>query len=363
MRKIVHVDMDAFYAAVEQRDAPELQGRPVAVGGDSDRGVVMTASYEARRFGVGSAMPTVRARRLCPELIVVPPRFEAYQEASRRLRAIFHRYTDLVEPLSLDEAFLDLTEPLRGPKSATVLAKAIKADIARETSLTASAGVASGKFIAKVASGLRKPDGLTVVPPEEAEAFVAALPIERFFGVGPKTAARLHALGVRRGADLRRLDLSLLERRFGTVGRLLHSIARGQDPRPVMPDRQRKSLGAERTFARDVDDDAPLAEALAHVCGVVAARLAGAGLAARTVTVKLKYHDFRVRTRSHSPVTPVADEAELFAVAEALTFASARRRAPVRLIGVTVSRFLQRAGRVVQPGLGFDQGSPDATPT
>ena len=354
MRKIVHVDMDAFYAAVEQRDRPELRGLPVAVGGTGDRAVVMTASYEARRFGVGSAMPVAHARRLCPELLVVPPSFDAYAEASRAIRAIFHRYTDLVEPLSLDEAFLDLTHPLRGPPSATLLARAIKAAIAAETGLTASAGVAAGKFIAKVASGMHKPDGLTVVRPEESEAFVAALPIERFFGVGPKTAERMKALGIHTGADLRTFSEVDLEERFGKAGRFLYRIARGDDPRLVVPDRERKSIGAERTFERDVVDVDGLTAALGRVCDVVAERLVRADLAARTVSVKVKYHDFRVITRSQSPVNPVAGRDDLWPIALALLFEAPRPPGALRLLGVTLRGFLPRGERVVQPGLGFE---------
>jgi DNA polymerase IV len=358
MRKIVHVDMDAFFAAVEQRDHPDWRGLPLAVGGAGERGVVMTASYEARRFGVGSAMPTAHARRLCPELLVVPPSFDAYREASLAIREIFHRYTDLVEPLALDEAFLDVTQPRQGPPSATLVARAIKSAIVRETGLTASAGVASGKFVAKVASGMRKPDGLTVVRPEETEAFVASLPIERFVGVGPKTAARLRSLGIRTGADLRRCDPEDLAERFGKAGRFLYQIALGDDPRPVVPRRERKSIGAERTFERDVDDDAELSATLARVCEVVAVRLADGELAARTVTVKVKYRDFRIITRSASPPTPVVDGAELWPIARALAFDTPRPAGPVRLLGVSLSRLLPRAERVVQPGLPF--GAPPA---
>ena len=245
MRKILHVDMDAFYASVEQRDRPELRGRPVAVGSASERGVVMTASYEARRFGVGSAMPTARALRLCPELVVVPARFEAYRAVSAEIRTIFERYTDLVEPLALDEAYLDVTEPKRGPASATLLAQHIKADIRSETHLTASAGVSTGKFLAKVASALDKPNGLTVIPPERAEAFLAELPIERFHGVGPRTAERMRALGIHDGGDLRAFDPHELTRIFGKLGRFLHEVARGIDERPVVSHREPKSLGAE----------------------------------------------------------------------------------------------------------------------
>ena len=353
VRKVVHIDMDAFYAAVEQRDDPRLRGRPVAVGGGSDRGVVMTASYEARRFGVRSAMPTVVARRACPELIVVPPRFAAYHEASAAVHEVFRSFTDLVEPLALDEAFLDVTEPKRGPPSGTLIARAIKTEIHDATGLTASAGVANGKFVAKVASGMHKPDGLTVVTPEEAPAFVAGLPIEAFFGVGPRTAERLRGLGVLTGADVLRIDEATLHRAVGKLATFLRSVARGVDERPVVPDRRRKSIGAERTFERDLDSRAELEPALVDVCDAVGRRLARARLAARTVTVKVRYRDFRVITRSTTPATPVASTAELRPLADALLFRAARPPGALRLVGVSLSGLFPVDRRVVQPALPF----------
>lgn len=365
-RFIAHVDLDAFYAAVEQRDRPELRGLPVAVGGGGERGVVMTASYEARAFGVGSAMPTAWARRRCPELVVVPPRFEAYQEASRAVRAVFDRVTDLVEPLALDEAYLDLGQPIGHPSAgadgapprpptdvddAAALVAAILEAIRDEVGLTASAGVAGGKFLAKVASAQRKPAGLTVVRPEEVLAFLAALPIERFFGVGPKTAARLRAAGIATGADLRRRELPDLHGLLGKHGTFLHAVVRGDDPRPVVPDRARKSIGAERTFDRDLAAPNDLAPELAKACAIVGGRLQRADLAARTVTVKVRYADFRVVTRRATPATPVADAGELWPVAERLAFASVRPAGAVRLIGVSVSGLMAREARVVQPPL------------
>lgn len=346
--------MDAFYAAVEQRDDPALRGRPVAVGGAGERGVVMTASYEARRFGVRSAMPTALARRACPALVVVPPRFAAYHEASAAVHEVFRHYTDLVEPLALDEAFLDVTEPKRGPPSGTLVARAIKADVLRATGLTASAGVANGKFVAKVASGMAKPDGLTVVTPDEVPAFVAALPIEAFFGVGPRTAERLHALGVHRGADLRTVDPERLTAQLGKLARFLLRIAHGVDERPVVPDRRRKSIGAERTFARDLASRDDLAPELEAVCRTVGRRLTGARLAARTVTVKVKYRDFRVVTRSSTPPTPIGDTAELHAWATGLLFGTPRPHGSLRLVGVAVSGLFPIDRRVLQPTLGFD---------
>ncbi len=361
MRAVVHVDMDAFYASVEQRDDPRLRGRPVAVGGGGDRGVVMTASYEARAFGVGSAMPTSVARRRCPDLLVVAPRFDAYHAASRAVRTVFERVTDLVEPLALDEAYLDVTHPLGaatvgdpapvGPldvDGAARLARDILTTIRTEVGLSASAGVASGKFVAKVASAAHKPAGLTVVRPDEAEAFVAALPIERFFGVGPKTAERLRAWGVVTGADLRERSLTDLEGFLGKLGAFLHAIARAYDPRPVVADRARKSIGAERTFAHDVRTVSDVAPELARTCAVVGDRLMRAGLVARTVTVKVKYADFRVITRSTTPTRPVVNAADLWDVAEYLAFTTPRPPGPIRLVGVSVSGLLSVAGLAVQ---------------
>ena len=247
MRKILHVDMDAFYASVEQRDDPALRGLPVAVGAASGRGVVCAASYEARRFGVRSAMPMAQARQLCPGLVVVPPRFEAYREVSQAVHAVFRRYTDLVEPLSLDEAYLDVTEPLVGPPSGIRTAEAIRAEILATTGLTASAGVSFCTFLAKVASDLDKPDGLSVILPHEARAFLAALPVERFHGVGPATARRLHALGIATGADLQARTEADLRAALGKTGAWLARVARGLDDRPVRPHRVRKSVGVERT--------------------------------------------------------------------------------------------------------------------
>ena len=354
VRKIVHVDMDAFYAAVEQRDEPRLRGRPVAVGGGSERGVVMTASYEARRFGVRSAMPTVHARRLCPELLVVPPRFLAYHEASQAVHEVFRSFTDLVEPLALDEAFLDVTEPKRGPPSATLAARAIKAEIRRATGLTASAGVGNGKFVAKVASGKDKPDGLTVITPVRVVAFVAAMPIEKFFGVGPRTAERLRGLGVSTGADLLRVDPETLRRSVGKLSEFLVDAASGIDERPVVPDRRRKSIGAERTFARDLEERAALEAELAAVTQTVGRRLVRARLAARTVTLKVRYRDFRVVTRSTTPATPVGSVREVSLWAEALLFTTPRPPGALRLVGVSVSGLFPIAHRVVQPALPFE---------
>ena len=254
IRKIIHVDMDAFYASVEQRDEPTLKGKPVAVGYPAKRGVVAAASYEARRFGVRSAMPSTIAMRKCSELVFVPPRFDVYREVSKQIHAIFKDYTPLVEPLSLDEAYLDVTDNLKGIPTAWETAKEIRARIYDEIRLTASAGISCNKFLAKIASDYRKPNGQFAILPDEAEAFVAALPIAKFYGVGPKTAAKMHALGIETGADLRGQTLAFLQERFGKAGNWYFEIARAQDDRPVQPDRERKSSGSETTFPEDLLD-------------------------------------------------------------------------------------------------------------
>ena len=339
MRKIIHVDMDAFYAAVEQRDDPALRGLPVAVGGGGPRGVVMAASYEARAFGVRSAMPGFQARRLCPELIFVRTRFDAYKAASRQIREIFLSYTNLVEPLSLDEAYLDVTAPRRGPPAATEIARAIKREIRDTTGLTASAGVSFNKFLAKVASDLRKPDGLAVIRPEQAEAFIAQLPIERFFGIGPKTAQKMKALGIRTGADLRDRSEDELVHRFGKVGRHYFRIVRGEDEREVCPDRPYQSIGAERTFDHDLVDPEAMLERLRPIAERVAERMAAADSFGRTVTLKIKHHDFTVTTRQHTLAEAVDGADELTALAAWLLHHPEPPRQPVRLLGLSVSNF------------------------
>ncbi|HVK37273.1 MAG TPA: DNA polymerase IV [Candidatus Kapabacteria bacterium] len=337
MRKIIHVDMDAFYASVEQRDAPELRGRPVAVGGTSLRGVVAAASYEARRFGVRSAMPSARAARLCPDLIFVRPRFDVYRIVSQQIREIFHGYTDLVEPLSLDEAYLDVTEPLKGPPSATLIAEAIRAEIREVTGLTASAGVSYNKFLAKTASAMNKPDGLTVVLPEQAEAFMAALPIERFYGVGHVTAARMRERGIETGADLLAWSEADLGSIFGRAGRYYYRIVRGIDDREVHPHRARKSIGGEQTFERDVHEPEELDARLVAVARRVGERMERSEAAGRTVTLKIKYHDFAITTRSRTLSHDVHTVDELLAIGRELLQQPTPPLRPVRLMGLTVS--------------------------
>lgn len=345
--------MDAFFAAVEQRDNPSLRGRPVAVAGSSDRAVVVAASYEARRYGVRSALPLRLALRRCPELVVVPPRFDAYREVSHEVRAIFGRFTPLVEPLALDEAYLDVTEPLSGPPSGTLIAKAIKATIQRETRLTASAGVATGKFLAKIASGLRKPDGLSVILPEDSDAFLAALPVDKFFGVGPATLVKMHQAGIRTGADLRARDAEELERLFGKAGLFFHAMARGQDDRPVLPNRERKSIGAETTFEHDRLGRAELEGTLVELSELVFQRLTRVGGLARNVTVKLRFADFRTITRSHTLEQPLRGLEELIATARVLAFETERPDEPVRLIGVTLAQLAVPGTMAYQPRLEF----------
>ena len=336
-RKIVHVDMDAFYASVEQRDDPSLRGKPVAVGGSAARGVVAAASYEARVFGVRSAMPSVTARRRCPELIFVRPRFEVYREVSNRIRAVFAEFTDLIEPLSLDEAYLDVTENRAGLPSATEVAQAIRARIRAETGLTASAGVSYCKFLAKLASDLNKPDGQAVITPRQGPGFVATLPVAKFHGIGPATAAKMERLGIRTGADLRALDLAMLTRHFGKSGRWYHQISRGIDTRPVRPDRERKSLGTEDTFDHDIHDLPAAAAELERLAIKVWQSAEARGIRGRSVTVKVKFADFRQITRSRTLPAPLPDQATLLALAQALLAPVFPVDRGIRLLGVTLS--------------------------
>lgn len=336
-RKIVHIDMDAFYAAVEQRDDPSLRGKAIAVGWAGRRSVVTTASYEARRFGVHSAMPSVTAARKCPDLIFVPPRFDVYRSVSAQLRRIFAAYTPLIEPLSLDEAYLDVTEDRQGLGSATRIAEAIRADIRRETGLTASAGVSYNKFLAKIASDYRKPDGLFIIRPEMGAAFVAELPIGKFHGVGPATTARMKALGIHTGRDLAATPLPVLVRHFGKAGPYYHRIAQGIDERPVCADRARKSIGAENTFADDLFTADEARAALQPIMGKVWRHYQNAGLHGRTVTLKVKYADFHQITRSHTTPSPVASVEEIGRVVETLLAPLFPATRGVRLLGVTLS--------------------------
>lgn len=337
IRKIIHVDMDAFYASVEQRDAPELRGRPVAVGGAAARGVVAAASYEARAFGVRSAMPSVTARRKCPDLVFVRPRFDVYRAVSTQIRAVFAEHTDLIEPLSLDEAYLDVTENKQGIASATELAQRVRARIRQVTGLNASAGISYCKFLAKLASDLNKPNGQAVITPRQGPGFVAALPVGRFHGVGPATAARMERLGLHTGADLRAQSLAFLQEHFGKAGGWYYRISRGIDERPVQPHRQRKSIGSEDTFAEDVFDPERARAETATLAARVWGHLVDRSLRARTVTLKVKYADFRQITRSRTLSVPLASADELQGLAFALLDPLFPTDRGIRLIGVTLS--------------------------
>jgi DNA polymerase-4 len=339
VRKIIHVDMDAFYASVEQRDNVELRGKPVAVGHGARRGVVMAASYEARQFGVRSALPSVTALRRCPELIFVSPRFEVYRVVSRQTHAVFAEFTDLIEPLSLDEAYLDVTANRAGLPTAWLTAKAIRARILQETGLTASAGISYNKFLAKLASGQRKPNGQFAITPKEGEAFVEALPVARFHGVGPATAARMHAAGIQTGADLKTWSLGDLQRRFGKAGSWYYAIARGQDDRAVNPNRERKSSGSETTFEEDLTDPPRIEAGVTAMADDVWAWCEKTGARARTVTVKIKWADFQQSTRSQSLPRPIDSRGALHDAALGLIRSVFPPAKGVRLVGVTLSNF------------------------
>jgi DNA polymerase-4 len=333
LRKIIHVDMDAFYASVEQRDDPSLRGKPVAVGGQH-RGVVMAASYEARKFGVRSAMPSVTAKRRCPELTFVKTRFDVYRAVSQQIRSIFLDYTDLVEPLSLDEAYMDVTEDRSGLGTARAIAEDIRRRIREETGLTASAGVSYCKFIAKLASDYRKPDGLTVITPERGSDFVASLPVARFHGVGPVTAAKMEALGILTGADLREWSLAALEAQFGSSGSWYHRICRGIDEREVRPDRPYNSVSAERTVDEDLTDAERLSAELERIAGYAWERVKRAEVSGRTVTLKVKFGDFTIITRSKSFATWVPDLPAFTVAGQALLAALQPLPKGIRLLGL-----------------------------
>src|SRR6266550_4010845 len=332
-RKIIHVDMDAFYASVEQRDDPELRGKPVAVGG-GHRGVVTAASYEARKFGVRSAMPSVTAKRRCPELIFVKPHFDVYRAVSHQIRDIFAAYTDLVEPLSLDEAYLDVTEDRLGLGTARAVAEDIRRRIRDETGLTASAGVSYCKFIAKLASDHRKPDGLCVITPEKGPEFVASLPVARFHGVGPVTARKMERLGIFTGADLREWSVPALAAHFGSSADWYWRICRGIDEREVKPDRPYKSVSAERTFDEDLRDPDRLAVELERIAGYAWDRIERAEVTGRTVTLKVKFGDFTLITRSKSFPSPVPDQQAFTAAGQALLAALHPLPRGIRLLGL-----------------------------
>jgi DNA polymerase IV len=339
VRKIIHIDMDAFYASVEQRDNPDWRGKPIAVGGSGVRGVVSTASYEARAFGVRSAMPGARARKLCPDLIFAPLRFEAYRAVSAQIRVIFERFTDRIQPLSLDEAYLDVTHNKLGIVSATYIAEEIRRMIREELGLTASAGVSYNKLIAKLASDQNKPDGLCVITPERGAAFVQSMPVERLHGIGPVTARRMHEMGLKTGADLARCSVDVLQAHFGKAALYYYWAVRGQDNRPVEERQERKSISVEDTFETDLRDGDALAAALNDVGRRLWLRVDKAQAYGRTVTLKIKFSDFTIITRSHSFDGPVSTLAATMEVAHALLMAQLPVAKGVRLIGLGLHNF------------------------
>ncbi len=357
VRRIVHVDMDAFYASVEQRDDPSLGGRPVAVGGRPEgRGVVAAASYEARAFGVHSAMSMARAVRLCPSLVIVRPDFAKYRAVSAQVFAFFRSCTPLVEPLSLDEAYLDVTENLWGETLATPVAKRLKQRIRETVGLTASAGVAPNKFLAKIASGWQKPDGLTVIAPDRVESFLQKLPVDALWGVGPVTAKKLREVGIARLVDVRDAEAGRLRAAVGTQADWLRRLAWGEDDRPVTPDRPSKSAGSENTYAEDLVDPGRIREEIDRMARRSAAWLARKSLGARTVTIKVRYDDFTTITRSHSTPAATADADDLAARAVALLVKTDAGRRPVRLLGVSVHALVAPGGSAADPGrLPFDE--------
>jgi DNA polymerase-4 len=347
LRKIIHIDMDAFYASVEQRDHPAYRGKPLVVGGRPEqRGAVAAASYEARQYGIHSAMPSRTAIQKCPHLIFVNPRFEVYRAVSQQIRDIFHRYTDLVEPLSLDEAYLDVTDNKPQIPSAVAIARQIKKLIWEETHLTASAGGSINKFLAKVASGMDKPNGLYLIAPDQAEEFVASLPIHKFYGIGTVTAGKMQALGIHSGADLRQWSEADLVQTFGKVGHYYYWVARGQDDRPVNPNRIRKSIGAERSFSEDLQDLKTMAVALEKIAQEVADRMAQNQRYGYTLTLKVKYADYQQITRSRTVPMPLQTAPPIYALALELLHHHLERDRPVRLLGITITNLSDKPSPV-----------------
>ena len=337
MRKIIHIDMDAFFASVEQRDNPELRGKPIAVGFDGPRGVVSTASYEARPYGVHSAMSMAQAKRRCPQLIVVPTHFEKYKEVSQQIHAVFHEYTDLVEPISLDEAFLDVTDNKKGIELAVDIAKEIKKKILERTSLTASAGISFNKLLAKIASDMRKPNGIFTVHPDRALDFIGSLPVEKLWGVGPKTANRMHEMGVFTGAQLRRISCEHLVQVFGKMGRVYYDFSRGIDNRPVVVAYERKSVGCERTFLEDLHIDTKIIIELYHIVLELVERIERKDFRGRTLTLKLKWDATTQITRSLTQEKVLRTKDDILPLAKRLLKDTEYHDRPIRLMGLSVS--------------------------
>ena len=357
MRKILHIDMDAFFASVEQRDAPQLLGKPVIVGGRPEgRGVVAACSYEARKFGVHSAMPCGRAAKLCPDAIFIRPRFEAYREASTQINEVFRQHTDMIEPLSLDEAYLDVTERANELGSATAVAKEIKRQIKDKVNLTASAGVSYNKFLAKIASDMDKPDGIYVIRPEAAQAFIEQLEIRKFFGIGKVTEKKMHALGIYHGIDLKNLSKVQLQTQFGRSGNYYYNIARGIDERPVKAHRKRKSIGSETTFADNVLDKNHIWETLQGLTEKVVKVLESKEMYARTITLKARYANFQLITRSKTVEYAVMSKQEILDVLPELLRKTEIGQRSIRLIGVTVAGLQPRVSSLESAG---DDSAPE----
>jgi DNA polymerase-4 len=336
IRKIIHIDMDAFYASVEQLDRPELKGKPIAVGGSEVRGVVSAASYEARKFGVKSAMSGVQAARLCPQLIFVRPRFDRYKEISKQIRAIFLEYTDLVEPLSLDEAYLDVTENKKGNPSATLIAKEIRQKIFEKTGLTASAGISVNKFVAKIASDYNKPNGQKTVNPDEVEAFIEVLDVKKFYGIGKVTAEKMYQLGIYTGLDLKNKTLEYLEQHFGNSGQAFYNLSRGISYSQVKPNRQMKSIGAERTFNENLSSEIYMEERLENIASEIERRIKKYNISGKTITLKIKYSDFTQQTRSKTLPYFIADKSLILETAKELLYQE-RLKDSVRLLGISLN--------------------------
>ncbi|XOV93969.1 MAG: DNA polymerase IV [Bacteroidota bacterium] len=353
IRKIIHIDMDAYYASVEQKDNPELKGKPIAVGGSKERGVVAAASYEARKFGVRSAMPSVTAAKRCPDLIFVKPRFSRYAEISKQIRNIFFEYTDLVEPLSLDEAYLDVTENQKGIKSATMIATEIRKRILETTGLTSSAGISYNKFLAKTASDINKPNGQFVILPEEADSFLLKFPIHKFFGIGKVTAEKMKLAGIFTGADLRKKSLEDLIIRYGKSGSYYFNICRGIDNRSVEPDRERKSLSVENTYEHDLNDLDEVYQHLDQLAVELFRRYQKQGKMGKTLTIKIKYGDFQQITRSHTQETSISELNEIQEMSRALVEEDLLRPEGIRLLGIGISGFIQEDSLPSQLTLNF----------
>jgi len=354
VRKIIHIDMDAFFASIEQRDHPQLNGKPIAVGYGGDRGVVAAASYEARKFGVHSAMPSIIAKKKCPNLIFVHPRFDVYKDVSAIIMNIFKEYTPLVEPLSIDEAFLDVTTNNKGISSATIIAQEIKDRILKTTRLTASAGVSINKFLAKIASDQNKPNGLFVIEPNEVLAFIKKLPVDKFYGVGPRTKEKMHKLGLFYGSDIQNADIQKLIFSFGKAGKFFHQVANGIDNRPVIPNRQRKSVGIENTFLNDLENHQQMLNALSKLEEELWKRINKHGRFGKTITLKIKFNDFEQITRSQSFLNPLTKRTRIQkAVSELFQIANPTKK--VRLLGITISNFEKHHNyNPIQLSINFD---------